>query len=133
MVVCIFSYLHTHIVRSYPFAVEIFDFWLFSCIDFPWRLSRWSHFGFLHFSRGHFQFYVHHLSTAETTPEKNYRRCCCYWRYTLVQDFLHWSPVKFISGNNDHGDIFLPVLKVHKIEIFFGFDFEICIISLLVM
>jgi hypothetical protein len=25
------------------------------------------------------------------------------------------------------------VLKVHKIEIFFGFDFEICIISLLVM
>jgi hypothetical protein len=26
-----------------------------------------------------------------------------------------------------------PGLKVHKIEIFFGFDFEICIISLLVM
>ncbi len=25
------------------------------------------------------------------------------------------------------------VLKVHKIKIFFGFDFEICIISLLVM
>ncbi len=25
------------------------------------------------------------------------------------------------------------VLKVHKIEIFFGFDFEICINSLLVM
>ncbi len=25
------------------------------------------------------------------------------------------------------------ILKVHKIEIFFGFDFEICIISLLVM
>ncbi len=24
-------------------------------------------------------------------------------------------------------------LKVHKIEIFFGFDFEICIISLLVL
>jgi hypothetical protein len=24
-------------------------------------------------------------------------------------------------------------LKVHKIEIFFGFDFEICIISLLIM
>jgi hypothetical protein len=24
-------------------------------------------------------------------------------------------------------------LKVHKIEIFFGFDFDICIISLLVM
>ncbi len=27
----------------------------------------------------------------------------------------------------------LVQLKVHKIEIFFGFDFEICIISLLVM
>jgi hypothetical protein len=27
----------------------------------------------------------------------------------------------------------LILLKVHKIEIFFGFDFEICIISLLVM
>jgi hypothetical protein len=27
----------------------------------------------------------------------------------------------------------LKQLKVHKIEIFFGFDFEICIISLLVM
>jgi hypothetical protein len=26
-----------------------------------------------------------------------------------------------------------PGLKVHKIEIFFGFDFEICTISLLVM
>jgi hypothetical protein len=25
------------------------------------------------------------------------------------------------------------ILKVHKIEIFFGFDFEICTISLLVM
>ncbi len=25
------------------------------------------------------------------------------------------------------------ILKVHKIEIFLGFDFEICIISLLVM
>ncbi len=28
---------------------------------------------------------------------------------------------------------YLVSLKVHKIEIFFGFDFEICIISLLVM
>ncbi len=29
--------------------------------------------------------------------------------------------------------MFFSSLKVHKIEIFFGFDFEICIISLLVM
>ncbi len=28
---------------------------------------------------------------------------------------------------------YVLALKVHKIEIFFGFDFEICIISLLVM
>ena len=28
---------------------------------------------------------------------------------------------------------FRVVLKVHRIEIFFGFDFEICIISLIVM
>ncbi len=27
----------------------------------------------------------------------------------------------------------VTLLKVHKIEIFFGFDFEICIISFLVM
>ncbi len=32
----------------------------------------------------------------------------------------------------DTSGTFKP-LKVHKIEIFFGFDFEICIISLLVM
>ncbi len=30
-------------------------------------------------------------------------------------------------------DYYISQLKVHKIEIFFGFDFEICIISLLVM
>ncbi len=28
---------------------------------------------------------------------------------------------------------FMKALKVHMIEIFFGFDFEMCIISLLVM
>ncbi len=32
-----------------------------------------------------------------------------------------------------HSTFTQNVLKVHKIEIFFGFDFEICIISLLVM
>jgi hypothetical protein len=76
VVVCIFSFYIQ--IRNYPLAfwqdfwikVEILDFWLFSCISFSWRLSRWSHFGFLHFSRRHFQFYVHHLSIAETSPEK---------------------------------------------------------------
>ncbi len=39
------------------------------------------------------------------------------------------------QGSVPHsGDCFFyQSLKVHKIEIFFGFDFEICIISLLVM
>ncbi len=32
-----------------------------------------------------------------------------------------------------HDTLISADLKVHKIEIFFGFDFEICIISLLVM
>ncbi len=32
-----------------------------------------------------------------------------------------------------HRESPLRGLKVHQIEIFFGFDFEICIISLLVM
>ncbi len=40
------------------------------------------------------------------------------------QDFLSYP-----SGPSQHS----LSLKVHKIEIFFGFDFEICIISLLVM
>jgi len=37
--------------------------------------------------------------------------------------------------NKNQGNLDTPwtLLKVHKIEIFLGFDFEICIISLLVM
>jgi hypothetical protein len=43
-----------------------------------------------------------------------------YKRHTYVkQDSEFWNS--------------LCHLKVHKIEIFFGFDFQICIISLLVM
>jgi len=40
------------------------------------------------------------------------------------------TPNKMISEDDIKG---LVSLKVHKIENFFGFDFEICIISLLVM
>jgi hypothetical protein len=36
-------------------------------------------------------------------------------------------------GKQKINKIILQCLKVHKIEIFFGFDFEICIVSLLVM
>ncbi len=52
--------------------------------------------------------------------------------------------IRALAGRDDHPilirflaphRLFYSVsnLKVHKIEIFFGFDFEICIISLLVM
>ncbi len=37
-----------------------------------------------------------------------------------------------VTHPNLNGPTIIP-LKVHKIEIYFGFDFEICIISLLVM
>ncbi len=59
--------------------------------------------------------------------------------YTLQQEQLR----KRVGGKQAAGlyiynyidtKAFVSVpLKVHKIEIFFGFDFEICIISLLVM
>jgi hypothetical protein len=38
-----------------------------------------------------------------------------------------------VPGIGPELDLSEDWLKVHKIEIFFGFDFEICIISLLVM
>ncbi len=47
--------------------------------------------------------------------------------------------IQSIKEQNDHQEYINVLvkmfinLKVHKIEIFFGFDFEICIISLLVM
>ena len=42
--------------------------------------------------------------------------------------FCHWGlELTYKSVPNN------IMLKVHKIEIFFGFDFEICIITLLVM
>jgi hypothetical protein len=41
--------------------------------------------------------------------------------------------VKETVIDRDSKEVLKVSLKVHKIEIFFGFDFEICIISLLVM
>jgi hypothetical protein len=38
-----------------------------------------------------------------------------------------------IDFKNVDENLQVLALKVHKIEIFFGFDFEICIVSLLVM
>ncbi len=47
---------------------------------------------------------------------------------------LVWRNRKKISQIvSDYLNLPFFLLKVHKIEIFFGFDFEICIISLLVM
>ncbi len=43
-------------------------------------------------------------------------------------------PNSFVTKGGYKKNKYSPLyLKVHKIEIFFGFDFEICIISLLVM
>jgi hypothetical protein len=65
---------------------------------------------------------------------------------TLPQVWLNWSDHLQVGTIRHYfvNDIRIEVkinlywiqddgLKVHKIEIFFGFDFEICIISLLVM
>ncbi len=41
--------------------------------------------------------------------------------------------VSIVNSSTNITGILATYLKVHKIEIFFGFDFEICIISLLVM
>jgi hypothetical protein len=52
------------------------------------------------------------------------------------RQFPIFDPTDYISDPpfvSDFFQVFVVSLKVHKIEIFFGFDFEICIISLLVM
>ncbi len=74
-------------------------------------------------------------------------------RQTFERNGIYWNkkfphPEKLTYNMNDHmrvscaylmfeinswQNVFIRMLKVHKIEIFFGFDFEICIISLLVM
>jgi hypothetical protein len=56
--------------------------------------------------------------------------------HLLMSVFKMTSCPEFIGKANGmvvmaHGP--LPALKVHKIENFFGFDFEFCPISLLVM
>ncbi len=54
---------------------------------------------------------------------------CCGSRFNK-----HTDP-SFVECASGSEKIVLKIygLKVHKIEIFFGFDLEICIISLLVM
>jgi hypothetical protein len=52
--------------------------------------------------------------------------------------YILFSVVFTLPPPSHHGIVWLLpysslLLKVHKIEIFFGFDFEICIISLLVL
>ncbi len=52
----------------------------------------------------------------------------CFYVFFVTWKWTCLSPcLKSIDFTQRH------ILKVHKIEIFFGFDFEICIISLLVM
>jgi hypothetical protein len=59
----------------------------------------------------------------------------CQWQ---IDHMCHWHQKQVACPCQQHemkncSDGHYNTLKVHKIEIFFGFDFEICIISLLVM
>jgi hypothetical protein len=62
---------------------------------------------------------------------------CSYSRtlhiYTMYSIVMSCSMGLIIQDKDDNFLRTYTYLKVHKIEIFFGFDFEICIISLLVM
>ena len=56
--------------------------------------------------------------------------------YLIVHPFIPTTnvPQLFKNGTvSSKGLLCAAALKVHKIEIFFGFDFEMCNISLLVM
>ncbi len=67
----------------------------------------------------------------------------CQDLQTAAKNVFLWHAPTSGFGSDSKGvdgrTLLLPLpnksidLKVHKIEIFFGFDFEICIISLLVM
>jgi hypothetical protein len=72
---------------------------------------------------------------------------CENWTPCAIHDKEKWASCAIIGARTEHLALSrcvnwtscaiqvwgLNILKVHKIEIFFGFDFEICIISLLVM
>ncbi len=61
---------------------------------------------------------------------------CLQFQINAISEFAELFSLCFKLGLNKYLDtkafVCFP-LEVHKIEIFFGFDFEICIISLLVM
>jgi hypothetical protein len=74
---------------------------------------------------------LHKTATPEAESKEKHEVLDPMPELTIASPYVH-SRVDsntFIMGNP------MPesTLKVHKIEIFFGFDFEICIISLLVM
>jgi hypothetical protein len=55
------------------------------------------------------------------------------WSYTVCFPFVIGNPILFREMTEHCISIFFISLKVHKIENFFGSDFEFCVISLLVM
>ncbi len=73
------------------------------------------------------------------------RRCDIHYRVCYRQCIYTYYSITILHGIAKNSEKLLELnwrifwhtsgvqLKVHKIEIFFGFDFEICIISLLVM
>jgi hypothetical protein len=91
---------------------------------------------------------MYHLSTLAYTPDVDLPAPTPFQQVASAQSLVTTSTVTILSCSvvgKEHGKInklgpILPnswanlkILKVHKIEIFFGFDFEICIISLLFM
>jgi hypothetical protein len=71
-------------------------------------------------------------TTIETLKERVWAFQIFYCNQAIIVRHKRSKPKRFYIINN-HITIIIMILKVHKIEIFFGFDFEICIISLLVM
>ncbi len=59
--------------------------------------------------------------------------CQNQWSLLRVQSSLHGSSMEGLMCSIHGSWESLPSLKVHKIENFFGSDFEICVISLLVI
>jgi hypothetical protein len=63
----------------------------------------------------------------------HYMHCMYKRQYEYVVSQMIWLSLTIACMKIHRELLYTSCLKVYKIEIFFGFDFEICIISLLVM
>jgi hypothetical protein len=81
--------------------------------------------------------FLHHFNIAYWRTERTKKGMPCK-KFATPRLFFETMPIyKAVASGNGNIEFYRETthanLKVHKIEIFFGFDFEICIISLLVM